>query len=86
MVVRKPGLPSAAVADELVVLDPALNNYVSLDAVGRRIWEIIEQPIRLEALVGQLRGEFRGEAATIAADVNTFLDALLREGLIDVTP
>jgi hypothetical protein len=44
VVVRTAGLLSAAVDDEIVILNPHRGNYVGLDAIGRAVWDLIEQP------------------------------------------
>jgi hypothetical protein len=60
------------------------NNYISLDAIGRRIWELLENPAMVNDLCKQLGEEFEGTQEQISADVLSFLEELEREGLVRV--
>jgi len=86
VVVRASELESAAVDDDLVILNPDRNDYVALDAIGRRIWERLERPQPVRSLCAQLGEEFDGDPNQIAADVIAFLDELQGDGLISVVP
>ena len=84
-VVRDDNLMSTPLDEEIVILNMAKNNYAALNDVGRRIWELIERPIRVEELNLLLSREFAATPEQIAADVIPFLDNLEREGLLHVT-
>ncbi len=73
---------TAPVDDELVILNMAGNNYVSLDAIGRRIWDLLETPCRVDALCLQLSEEFEATPEQIEADVLPFLQELSKDGLV----
>jgi len=81
-VVRFEALMSAPVDKEIVILSLASNHYVGLDEIGRRIWELLEAPRRVEELCQQLAGEFDATAEQIAADVVPFMAQLETEGLV----
>ena len=83
-VVRTEGIMTAPVDQEIVLLNLAGNNYISLDAIGRRIWELLENPIDVNDLCRQLETEFEGPREAISADVLSFLAELEREGLVRV--
>lgn len=83
-VVRIEGAMSAPVDNEIVILNMKGNNYISLDPIGRRIWELIESPVVVEDLCGRLEQEFAGTREQIVADVVPFLEELEREGLVRV--
>ena len=85
-VARRAGLMTAQVDQDLVVLSLASNSYLALDPIGRRIWELIETPHRVDDLSGQLSREFAGPLEQIQADVIKFLSELERERLLDVEP
>lgn len=82
--VRAEDALSAPVDDELVLLAPALEEYVGLDAIGRRIWDLLEEPRTVEELCGLLATEYEATAEQIAADVAPFLDELSEGGLVRV--
>jgi hypothetical protein len=77
-------LPSNAIDEDLVILNLKHDNYIALDAIGRRIWELIEAPRRVEELCRQLCREFNGTPEQITADVLRFLNELEQESMINV--
>jgi hypothetical protein len=79
---RREGVLSAAVDDEIVLLSPALAQYVALCPIGRRVWELLETPQSPAALAARLTTEFAASEAAILADVLSFLEELGRDGLI----
>lgn len=83
-VVRTEGIMTAPVDQEIVLLNMKGNNYISLDAIGRRIWELLENPIAVGELCRQLGGEFEATQEQISADVLPFLAELEGEGLVRV--
>ncbi len=80
-IARVEGAQSAAVDQDLVILNLATSHYVALDAIGRRIWELLEEPRRVEDLCRQLSLEFDAAPDQIAADVLPFLEQLRDENL-----
>ncbi len=83
-VVRFSELMSAPVDKEIVILSLASNHYVGLDEIGRRVWELLEQPRRVDELCRQLTREFDATEEQIAGDVLPFLGQLENEGLVHV--
>ncbi len=83
-VIRLGGLQTANVDDDIVILNMTTNSYVALDDIGRRIWELIETPRRVEELCTQLTGEFNGVPERIQTDVLSFLNELESEKLVRV--
>jgi len=83
-VVRTEGIMTAPVDQEIVLLNMKGNNYISLDAIGRRIWELLESPVVVDDLCRQLGTEFEGPQEQICADVIPFLAELEQEGLVRV--
>lgn len=83
-VIRTEGIMAAPMDQDIVLLNMAGNNYISLDAIGRRIWELLEAPILVEELCRQLGVEFDATQEQICADVLLFLNELETEGLVRV--
>ena len=83
-IARANELMSSPVDDELVLLNLPRNNYIGLDRIGRRIWELLASPQRIGDLCRQLGQEFAGEPEQIEADVLAFVDELVGEGLVRV--
>jgi hypothetical protein len=67
-----------------VFLNIAIDSYVALDEIGRRIWDLLDKPQPIADLVGELELEYSGSSETIASDVITFLEELEREGMVRV--
>lgn len=84
IVLRTGGLMSTPLDDEVVILNPARDNYVSLDEIGRRVWELLAVPNDIRTLCLQVTKEFHGDSRQIETDVLAFLNELAAEGLVDV--
>jgi hypothetical protein len=84
LVARADNLPSDAIDQDLVILNLKRDDYVALDAIGRRIWELIASPRRVDELCQQLSQEFDGPPEQIAADTLAFLNELEREEMLNV--
>jgi hypothetical protein len=81
-VIRKDDLMSSPVDNELVILNMTKNNYIGLDEIGRRIWDFLIEPCRVDELCTRLSREYEATADEIAVDVLPFLEELYQEELI----
>ena len=87
MLVRKQGdWVAAKVGDALVMMSAAKGNYIGLSEVGARIWEIIDTPQEIGALCAQLQDEYDVSPETCRADVDAFLNELMRHGAVAFEP
>jgi hypothetical protein len=84
VVARSPRPFTAQAADELVMLDPGQGRYFGLDAVGNRVWELLETPRSVGDLCSALTGEFVVDAASCQRDVLAFLQQLADADLLDI--
>lgn len=73
------------VRGETVILDLASEEYFSLDEVGTRVWQLMQNPVSLESLKAQLLQEFDVEEATLESDLNELVEVLVGEGLVTVS-
>jgi hypothetical protein len=85
VVVRTAGLLTAPVDDEIVILNPGRDNYVGLDAVGRAVWDLLEQPHAVAELCRKLSQDFDATPEQIAADLLPFLAEITDEGIARVS-
>ena len=83
-IIRSGEQMSAPIDGELVILNMAKNNYIGLDEIGRRIWEMLEKPRSVDALCVLLSREFEATPEQIATDMLPFLEELKNEGLIRI--
>jgi len=74
---------SARVGDELVILDLDSSLYYSLDAVGARIFELVQQPTPLDAVVDTMVAEFEVDAQTARADLLALVGTLVAQNLVE---
>jgi hypothetical protein len=75
---------STPLQDDIVILNPIRDTYIGLDEIGRRIWDLLAQPIVIQRLCDQVAQEYQGDALQIRADVFAFVNELHREGLLEV--
>ncbi len=73
---------AAKVGDELVMMSAEKGNYIGLSEVGARIWELLETPRDIEAVCAQLQDEFEVAPETCRAEVESFLNELVKHGAI----
>ena len=67
---------------ELVVTSLSMGGFLRLDAVGRRIWTLLEEGTDLDGIIASLTREFEVDSAACRADVETFFDDLAERGLL----
>ena len=79
---RNPTILFSQLDDEYLALDAEAGFCYSLNPVSGHIWNLIEQPITLEALCAQLQRDYRVDAATCRRDVSDVLTKLAKAGLV----
>jgi hypothetical protein len=84
VVVRRSEPITREVDGELVMLDPRQSMYFALDSIGRRIWDLLEQPQQVDALCRMLGEEFDAPAETCRTDVLAFLAELADADLVSI--
>lgn len=70
------------VGGEAVLLNLASERYFGLDAVGTRIWQLIEQNTPVADIVARIGDEFDAPGEAIERDVDVLLQQLVDAGLI----
>lgn len=78
---RDPAAIGTPMGDTVVLLD-VRGEYLELNPVGVAVWEALETPRPLGALVVQLAAEFGVEGDVVRRDVQTFLTTLSERGLL----
>jgi coenzyme PQQ synthesis protein D (PqqD) len=79
---RNADVVGTEVADETVLLNTANWSYLSFDAIGARIWALLETPQSADSLVAALLREFSVDEATCRGDTMIFLQDMLEKGFI----
>jgi Coenzyme PQQ synthesis protein D (PqqD) len=67
---------------EAVILDLASGRYFGLNAVGTRIWTLLEEGTPIERIVDAIASEYDAEVQQIARDVTALIEQLSSRGLI----
>lgn len=68
---------------EKVLLSVQKGKYYNLGEIGGRIWELAGKPIMVTQLIEALIAEYDVEPAECKEQVFSFLEHLLKEGLIE---
>jgi hypothetical protein len=82
---RRPDALSARVDDELVLLDPRTSLYFGLDRVGRRVWDLLEEPRSIGELCATLEQEFDVAPEDCHADVIGFVARMAEADLVELS-
>ena len=72
------------VGGEAVLLNLASERYFGLDAIGTRIWQLIEQGTPVTGIAARIGDEFDAPMETITSDLDKLLERLIEAGLIVV--
>lgn len=67
---------------ETVLLNLANEQYFGLDPIGTRIWQLLVQTRRADAVMAQLLQEFDVGAEQLREDLSRLLDELVEAGLV----
>jgi hypothetical protein len=69
-------------AGETVLLDLDSEQYFSLDGIGNRLWQLIEEGTLVGAAVARLAGEYDVDVDVLRSDVEELLTDLHAAGLV----
>jgi len=69
-------------AEEAVMMSVAAGRYYGLNAVGSRIWELLENPKTIAQLCASICEEFEIDAQTCEVEVLKFVQDLMDNGVI----
>ena len=82
LVSRADGFSTAAVNDELMMLNVERGSYFSLDPIATDIWNLLEKPARVSELIAKLQKIYSVTPEQCQADVIEFLEKLNSYGMI----
>lgn len=72
------------VSGEMVLMDLSSEQYFGLDAVGTRVWNLLDQGIAPADLLSILLREYEVEQLQLESDIEELLGQLLEAGLVRV--
>jgi hypothetical protein len=70
---------------EVVMLSIENSEYYGMDKIGSRIWELIENPVSVNELIGTLMDEYEVTREQCTNDTTEFLEQLAEKKLISIT-
>lgn len=82
VVKRHPSLLASQVNDDVVLFSAERGMYYGTQAVGGRIWSLIQHEMSVSDICDQLLAEFTVERENCESDVLQFLEQLETEGLV----
>ncbi|WP_404366776.1 PqqD family peptide modification chaperone [Sphingomonas sp. MMS24-J45] len=74
---------SAKVGDEIVMMSAEQGKYIGLNDVGARVWELIETPQTIDALVAALLEEFDVTPEVCHDEVTAFIEKLRENNAVE---
>lgn len=84
-VVRSPDQVSGDLDGKVVLLSIENGEYYNMNEVGSRIWELLEKPTTVVALIDTLVGEFEVDRATCEKEALAFLARLRADKLLQIS-
>lgn len=84
MVVAAKDQVSSDLGEEAVILDVASGTYYGLDAVGLRVWDLVQEPRRVADIVTAIVAEYDVDRDRCEQDVLLLLNGLAAKGLVQV--
>jgi len=77
---------SVELAGETVILNLGSGMYYGLDPVGARIWELLQEPRKVDEIRDLILAEYEVEPERCERDLITLLEQLTEQGLINAQP
>lgn len=75
---------SPELSGDVVILHLKDGIYYELNETGARVWELIQQPRSLQAVVDTLVREYDVDSSQLEADLLTLLNDMAGHGLIEI--
>ncbi len=81
-IIRSSDLITSDMDDELVMLSINSGKYHAINAVGKRIWQLLERPMNLPQLCEALSSEFDVDAKRCTEETAGFVAQLFTHNLV----
>ena len=69
---------------DLLILNAASGFYYGLNPLGKRIWQLIQEPTEVGAVRDQLLKEFDVDRERCVGELKVFLQDMAQNGLVEV--
>jgi len=84
VIARKEDWLSARVGDEIMMMNVERGEYLGMNDVGARIWELIEMPSDIATICATLVREFEVSPETCEIQVRSFVADMEKHGVVAV--
>ncbi|MBZ5578807.1 MAG: PqqD family protein [Acidobacteriia bacterium] len=84
-VVAAPDQVSCDIGSQMAILHLKSGIYYGLDAVGTRVWELVQEPRRLGDIEHVLLSEYEVERGRLAVELRDLCQTLAKAGLIEIS-
>ena len=84
IIVVSPDVLAQEVSGEMVLLDLEKEQYLGLNEVGTRIWQLLQEHQDLALISDILKDEYEVDDALLEADLNKLIDEMLAAGIVSV--
>jgi hypothetical protein len=75
---------SCNLTGEVAILNLTNSVYYGLNAVGARVWDLIQEPKTFKEVRESLLAEFDVEAAQLDVDLRDLFTQLVEQGLVEI--
>ena len=82
--VRKADVVSTEMDDELVMMNITQGVYFGMNAVGKEIWKLLDQPRDEQEVVDLLLEKFDVDETTCRSEAAAFIQLLAKNKLVDI--
>lgn len=86
VVVASPNQVAATVGGDIVIMGMTSGRYHGVTAVGARVWELVQTPTPIFALVERIVTEYDVSPAQAETDLLALFGQMLEHDLIEVRP
>jgi hypothetical protein len=80
-ITRHPDMLSAEIGGEAIMMSIEKGAYFGLNPVATRIWDLLEQPKSIAALIQTITDEYEVSAEQAADDVQSFVADMIERGI-----
>lgn len=85
VITKNAAIISSKMDDEVVMMSIEKGNYYGLNPVAAEIWEMLTEPMSVQAIIDRLMEDFEVDPEQCHAEVVAYLAKLVGEGLITVS-
>jgi hypothetical protein len=75
---------ASSLGGETVILGLSKGRYYGVDAVGARVWQLVQMPARISMIKTAILSEYDVTPAQCEADLLKLLGKMVEEGLVEV--